>query len=66
MESVSEAVLAEQRCAFLAEEFTLERRPIFRYVSLLTLSTRESVIAGSGTRDTSDPAMHIAATTIGA
>ena len=66
MESVSGAVLADERCALLAGEFTLERRPILRYISLLTLSTRESVIAGRGTRDTSDPAMHIAATTIGA
>ena len=66
MESVSGAVLADQRCACLVEEFTLKRRPILGYISLVTLSTRESVIAGRGTRDTSDPAMHIAATTIGA
>ena len=66
MESVSGAALADQRCAFLAGEFTLERRPILRYISLLTLSTRESVVAGRGTRDTNDLAMYIAASTIGA
>ena len=64
MESVSAAILANQRCAFLPEDVAFTRRPILQHIRLLTLGTRKSRIAREGRSDTDVLAMKIEATAI--